>query len=152
MSFAQIAIAVLLNLLIGPLGEDMGWTGFALPRLMRRYTPLVSGTIMGLVWGLWHLPAFFVSGLPQQELFGQLPFFFLGALTLYILITWVMVKTKLSVIFSVFLHLAANLSMNMLGLPLPHLAIVLAVFVVIIAAMYGAGLSRSRFSGNLPAT
>jgi membrane protease YdiL (CAAX protease family) len=47
------------NLLGGPLGEEAGWRGFALPRLQQRFTPVVSSLILGFVWANWHLPLFF---------------------------------------------------------------------------------------------
>src|SRR5262249_52349042 len=44
----------------GPLLEEAGWRGFALPRLQPRYGPLVGTLILGLLWALWHLPEFLV--------------------------------------------------------------------------------------------
>jgi Type II CAAX prenyl endopeptidase Rce1-like len=44
------------NLLGGPLGEESGWRGYALPRLQRRFSPLASFLILGFIWANWHLP------------------------------------------------------------------------------------------------
>jgi membrane protease YdiL (CAAX protease family) len=46
------------NLLGGPLGEESGWRGYALPRLQRRFDPLTSSLMMGFLWANWHLPLF----------------------------------------------------------------------------------------------
>lgn len=43
---------------IGPLGEELGWRGFMLPRLLQHHGDLVSSVILGLVWAFWHLPGF----------------------------------------------------------------------------------------------
>jgi len=56
---------LLLTLIIGPV-EEFGWRGVALPILQRHMAPLWAGLVLGLVWGLWHLPAFFLSGTPQS--------------------------------------------------------------------------------------
>jgi membrane protease YdiL (CAAX protease family) len=44
------------NLLGGPLGEEAGWRGFALPRLQSRFSPLTSSLILGFLWANWHVP------------------------------------------------------------------------------------------------
>jgi membrane protease YdiL (CAAX protease family) len=53
------------------LGEELGWRGFLLPRLQARYSALVSSLIVGIVWGLWHLPLFMLEGQSPTYEFGQ---------------------------------------------------------------------------------
>ena len=46
----------------GPLGEEFGWRGYALPRMLRLMSPLSSALLLGLIWALWHLPAWWIPG------------------------------------------------------------------------------------------
>jgi membrane protease YdiL (CAAX protease family) len=76
--------ALAIGLVIGPV-EEFGWRGVALPLLQRRLAPLWAGLILGVVWGLWHLPAFFLSGSPQSAW----PFapYFLGVIAISVILT-----------------------------------------------------------------
>ena len=51
----------------GPLEEELGWRGFALPRLQARRSAFSASVILGLIWGVWHIPLYFVSGTGQEE-------------------------------------------------------------------------------------
>ncbi len=53
LSLARLGMGVVLGGLAGFI-EESGWTGFALPRLQARYSPLVSGLVLGLLWATWH--------------------------------------------------------------------------------------------------
>lgn len=55
-------------LILGPLSEEIGWRGYALPRLQTRWNALTSSVIVGVIWGLWHLPLFMMVGTSQHEL------------------------------------------------------------------------------------
>jgi membrane protease YdiL (CAAX protease family) len=126
LSTPAVLVMLLLNeLILGPLGEELGWRGFALPRLLQRFSPLVASLILGAIWGLWHLPAFFLSGLPQANL--ALPIFLFGALCLSILATWIYTHTGGSVLSMVLFHFMINCSMDVLGAPLPAFTVVMAV-------------------------
>jgi len=80
----------------GPLGEELGWRGFALPRMLERWPPLTSSLILGLIWGLiwgaWHLPAFFIVGLPQNRL--AIPALLLATMGISVIDTWIFLRTE----------------------------------------------------------
>jgi membrane protease YdiL (CAAX protease family) len=72
--------------------EELGWTGFAVPRLRQRYGVFTTGLIVGLLWGAWHLPLFLGSvsssgALPPAFYLSVLLFSFLPAYR--ILMMWV---------------------------------------------------------------
>ena len=73
-------------------GEELGWRGYALPKLLETRSPLAASLIIGVVWGLWHLPTFFIAGTPQ---FNQPVLAFLVLTTAYsILLTWVVLQAR----------------------------------------------------------
>lgn len=87
-------------------GEELGWRGYALPKLLERFSPLVASLIVGAVWWLWHLPLFFIANTPQ---FGQPTVAFLIMTTAYsILLTWVFLRTRGSVLIATLFHGAIN--------------------------------------------
>ena len=51
--------AVSALVILGALGEETGWRGFALPLLQRRYSPLAAALLVTPIWAAWHLPFFF---------------------------------------------------------------------------------------------
>jgi len=91
-------------LILGPLSEEIGWRGYALGRLQTRWNALTSSLIVGLVWGLWHLPLFMIAGTSMHEL--GLPFigFLVGFMAISILYTWLYNNTKQSLWSAILLH------------------------------------------------
>jgi membrane protease YdiL (CAAX protease family) len=97
----------------GPLGEELGWRGFALPRMLERWPPLTASLILGLIWGLWHLPAFFIAGLPKMSL--ALPALLLGTLSISVIDTWIFLRSNGSLLPMIVVHLMTNHCFKMLG-------------------------------------
>lgn len=98
--------------LFGPVPEELGWRGYALDRLRARHGSLKASLILGLLWGLWHLPLFFLKGAYQSTLgFGTAGFFlFFGAIIpLSVVITWIYDMTNRSILSAILLHFSVNL-------------------------------------------
>jgi hypothetical protein len=97
---------VLILLLGGPLGEEFGWRGYALPALQMRHGWRVSSLILGAVWGLWHLPLFFASDTLQ----GRIPLlpFLLSTVALSVVFAWLFNRSRGSVLPALVLHTAVN--------------------------------------------
>jgi membrane protease YdiL (CAAX protease family) len=83
----------------GPLGEELGWRGYALPRLLDRWPPMTAGLVLGLVWTLWHVPAFLFSGIVNSSL-SNLGWYALGTVGLSLLMTGLFVRTGGSVLIA----------------------------------------------------
>ena len=98
----------------GPLGEEIGWRGFALPRLQERRSAWRASVVLGLIWGLWHIPLYFVLGTGQFESAGSSPapaiaIFVLWTIGLAVLFTWLYNETRGSLIVVMLFHAAVNL-------------------------------------------
>jgi membrane protease YdiL (CAAX protease family) len=92
-------------------GEELGWRGYALPKLLEKWSALTSSLILGVLWGLWHLPTFFIPGTPQYGL--PLPAFVLLTVEYSILLSWLYLHTKGSVLLATLCHGAINLSQGL---------------------------------------
>jgi len=132
-STPAMLLALLFNLLItGPLGEELGWRGFALPRLLKRFSPFTASLMLGFIWGIWHLPAFYVSAMVQADL--SLPLFLLNAVCLSFLACWLFMNTGGSVLITVLLHYMVNFCVSVLGVPIPAFtALMLAAVIAVVA-------------------
>ena len=60
-----IGLTLFMYFLGGSFGEEFGWRGYALPRLLERQSALGASLVLGLIWVAWHLPLFFIPGSPQ---------------------------------------------------------------------------------------
>ena len=92
----------------GGLGEELGWRGFALPLLQRRYTALRASLIIGLVWAAWHLPETLLA--PSREGAIRFAVFTVAVLALSPFFTWVYNSTGGSLFAVVLLHACFNAS------------------------------------------
>jgi membrane protease YdiL (CAAX protease family) len=100
-SAQAVLLALLLAAVKGPI-EEFGWRGFALPLLQRRFAPIWSGLLLGAIWGLWHLPAFLLSGTEQSQWsFGA---FFAGCLAISVIATALFNHSGGSILLTAFFH------------------------------------------------
>lgn len=124
---------LLLNLILGPIGEELGWHGYAFPRLLERFTPLVASLILGAIWAVWHVPAFFLSGLPQASL--ALPLFLVKTIFITILATWIFHHTKGSVPSMMLFHYMINIAIDFFAAPQLPFGIVMMVAATLVVVL-----------------
>jgi membrane protease YdiL (CAAX protease family) len=84
--------------------EEIGWRGFALPRLLERWNALFSSIVLGIVWAGWHLPYY----LRPEGIHPDFYPFVVFAVSLSILMTWVFNHTQGSILVATFLHFWVN--------------------------------------------
>ena len=95
-------VAVLFVMLfLGPI-EEFGWRGFAQPLLQRHFAPIWAGAIIGAVWGVWHLPAFYLAGTVQSG-WSFTPFF-IGNVALAMLVTPLFNNARGSILWPMLFH------------------------------------------------
>lgn len=97
---------------LGPLGEEFGWRGFALPRLQLRYSAFWSSIILGILHTFWHTPLFFVGGVAFGTIGEN------GLVTIPLFLSWVMIgtfvytfvfnNTAASMLMAILIHWSAN--------------------------------------------
>jgi uncharacterized protein len=128
------------------IGEELGWRGYALPQLLAQRSALAASLILGVLWGVWHLPTFFVPGAPQYGL--PIPAFVILTMAYSVLITWVYLHARGSVLIATLFHGAINLSQGLLldGLdPAREYWLLAAVYTVVaLVLVVAAGPSLSR--------
>lgn len=118
----------------GPLGEEVGWRGFALPRLQMRHSPLVASLLLSVVWGLWHVPLH-LQGVYHGIFPDGLPSILLRIVTTIpttVLFTWYFNRTRGNLWLVVLLHTAVN---NTAGFWLPVTAGVYAAMGIMMVTL-----------------
>ncbi len=104
-----LILGVVVGLFFGGILEELGWTGFAIPRMRQNHAVLASGLILGFLWGLWHvLPTYWGSGDPSGSLSPALFLppcvFYVGVLPAYrVLMVWVYDHTE-SLLVNMLMH------------------------------------------------
>lgn len=104
---------IVFQLFSGPVGEELGWRGFALPRLQAKYSALVSSLILGVIWTFWHLPFFYLTGATQVGI--PMPIYLFLVLTITFYLTWLYNNTRGSLIITILAHFTYNLSSTLIA-------------------------------------
>jgi len=111
-----IPIVFIQQTLIGSsMGEELGWRGFALSDMQKKWGATMASLILGLIWGIWHLPL----ALNPDDIRSQTPFLFtlLGTIASAVLFTWVYNHTRNSLFLALLFHTGLNMPYLFLALP-----------------------------------
>jgi membrane protease YdiL (CAAX protease family) len=87
-------------------GEEIGWRGYALPRLSEHLGLPSASIVLGVIWAVWHLPFFFFAGNDKS---GQsFPVYLLSATGLSVAMAWLYWRTNGSLLLTMLMHAAVN--------------------------------------------
>lgn len=150
--------SIALDGLVPGLIEELGWRGFALPRLQARQSAFAASLLLGVLWGLWHLPLRIALGLPLTAA-GLVQFIFsvLELTAWTVLFTWVYNNTKGSLFLMVLFHASGNIAQEAIAAPgtfLGHNGIafilnVILLWVTVTMVVVLAGAARLSRSSSL---
>lgn len=120
-----LPVVFIVPVVFGPLAEEFGWRGFALPLLDHKNRFVSSSIIIGVIWAFWHAPLFWaptgtaISGLPVSLTLVGL--FFMAVIGSSFIYTWLFNKTAGSLFVAIFLHLSMNATGTIVGMLFPEL-------------------------------
>lgn len=133
---------LLVEFLFGAISEELGWRGYVLDELQSRWKAIPSSLVLGIVWAIWHTPAFVIPGLSQNEMGGIFSWNYLGFVLMVVLVsvihTWSYNNTGRSILVAgILMHFFSNATIIFLGgifdqFSMPHLYYAVLPFAAII--------------------
>lgn len=98
-------------------GEEVGWRGYALPRLTGQMGLGPASVVLGIVWALWHLPLFFIAGTGSD---GQsFPLYLLYVTALSVAMAWLYWRAGGSLLLVMLMHAAVNNTIEIVPAAVP---------------------------------
>ncbi len=105
---AVLPLVYVAQIFTSPLLEEFGWRGYLQPHLQRIFGVLPASIIIGVIWGLWHLPLIFAYG-------HNLAIAIISIICHSILMGWILNSTKGSMLMMLLFHASINVGVNMLS-------------------------------------
>ncbi len=153
MTIGIFFLSLLENLIMGPLSEEAGWRGYALPRLETRMSALKSSLVLGIIWACWHLPLYLIE--------PRMPFYIyiVIVIVLAILFTWAYNNTGGSLIIPIIFHFSFNATgryitgtIQLMPLMIFYISasIMLTIYTILVIAYYGPKRLSRKPESELP--
>jgi membrane protease YdiL (CAAX protease family) len=162
-----IVFGIVIGTLLGGGQEEFGWRGFAQPELQERYGAFRAAIVVGVFWGLWHLPQFLPGGFRADWGPLMVGSYFVGIIGFSLLLAWVFNGSGGSAWLAMVMHGADNATQGRLPIDLsivapdgvllpstlvtinvPH-AILTWLIALIIVGVVGTALYRDRVRGHI---
>jgi membrane protease YdiL (CAAX protease family) len=104
--YLMVAATALSTVVGGQAGEEIGWRGYALPRLAARLGLGGASVVLGAIWAIWHLPLFYLRG---ADTYGQsFPAYLLQVTAVSVAMAWLYWRTRGSLLLVMLMHAAVN--------------------------------------------
>jgi membrane protease YdiL (CAAX protease family) len=112
-----LLVAILLSTPVQA-GEEIGWRGYALPRLAAQLGLARASLVLGLIWACWHLPFFFIPGVDKS---GQsFPVYLVQVTALSVAVAWLYWRTNQSLLLVMLMHSAVNQTIGIVPSTVPN--------------------------------
>lgn len=135
-SFSIAGSSALLTILLASIIEELGWRGYGEDAIGSKMSWFKETLIFGVIWGLWHIPLFFMPGTYHFTLseLGTMYIinFFISAIPVNFLQTWVYVKNNRSMFATMMLHLFLNLGQEKIAMT-PETKCIETIFLILVA-------------------
>ncbi|MES5865896.1 CPBP family glutamic-type intramembrane protease [Bacillus cereus group sp. RP32] len=133
-SWGTLVYFFLKTLFSGPLGEELGWRGFAQIELQKKHSPLKASIIIGFWWGMWHLPIWFTTGYVGIDLIKYIIFFMLAIISTKIVMT-AFYNLNQNLIIPIIIHQFFNFFIGIINGNLIDLIMYNAIFYLVVAVV-----------------
>jgi len=105
--YSKLPQLFIANIFYGPMGEELGWRSYALNVLQKKHSPLIASLIIGILWGFWHFPLWFMSGYSGYTLAIYILFFMAGLISLSVFLAFFYNQSK-SILVAIWIHFLFN--------------------------------------------
>lgn len=133
-SISTIVPVFIIALTSGALGEELGWRGYVLHVFQKKYTPLISSLLVGLIWGLWHLPLMILSGYSEVELVFYMIAFMVAIVSTSVIITFFYNRSK-NITVAMWIHFWFNFLLKVAVIDMLPLIIYTAIGYMFLATI-----------------
>jgi uncharacterized protein len=133
--------------IVFPFGEEIGWRGFALPRLVTTRGPLAASVIIGVLWTFWHVPMLTLQGVRPLLYVVFVPLMVGGS----VLFTWIYRHTRGSLLLAVLTHVGVHLSNPGHAMPARYTPIVIHSVAYVVLAIGLVAVDRAAWRKPQPA-
>lgn len=121
-----------ITLISGPLAEEYGWRGYLHDRLCPRFGMIVESLIIGVVWAVWHLPLFYMVGMPPYDTITFWSFALFQILMAF-LFTWLFAGTEKSMLAAILFHFMFNFTQRFLSPGLTYRVLLMAPIALVLS-------------------